>query len=210
MPGLYPELAQSMDRPTDQTSESREAVTKTTPAPAAIGGPVIFRRRNPGKIRQRRGGPAASNRGSSAPPKAVKLLSQQSAQPIRNIKPQQHPRCWHPRPLPLPASVKRLRSPGQLIPSMQPPSGQPPDRETVCPHCPATCPSSPSPRTSSTPRLPSIPVAHFFLSEDGLSWQPIQAQWTGRARQCAPRFIPQPARSSQRQPKAATPLSVEL
>jgi hypothetical protein len=160
------------------TSESHEAVTNTMPAPAAIGGPVIS---------------GAAIQTKSANAEVVNRLQQGF------VSVPQSNQVALPAKRPANPQYQAATAPPLLAPSTAAVAGISQTVEVA--GAAYTVDAAPSGQHQTVKRLPTLPshlpvlaiasnVQHtlaidtsgtLFLSEDGLSWQPIQAQWTGRA-----------------------------
>jgi hypothetical protein len=161
------------------TSESHEAVTNTTPAPATIGGLL-----NSGAAIQ----PKPANAEAVSRLQQGLVSAPQSSQVALSAKRPANPQ------------YQAATAPPLLAPSTAADAGVSQAVEVA--GAAYTVDAAPSGQPQTVKRLPTLPshlpilaiasnVQHttlaidtsgtLFLSEDGLSWQRIQAQWTGRA-----------------------------
>jgi hypothetical protein len=161
------------------TSESHEAVTHTMPAPAAIGGPVI----SGAAIQAKSANAEVVNRFQQGLVSAPE--SNQVALPAkRPANPQYQAATAPPLLEPSTAAVagigQTVEVAGAAYTVDAAPSGQP---QTVkrLPRLPSNLPVLAIASNVQHITLAIDTSGTLFLSEDGLSWQTIQARWTGRA-----------------------------
>jgi hypothetical protein len=161
------------------TSESREAVTNKASAPAAIGGPVIYG----AAIQAKSANAEVVNRFQQGLVSAPE--SNQVALPAkRPANPQYQAATAPPLLEPSTAAVagigQTVEVAGAAYTVDAAPSGQP---QTVkrLPRLPSNLPVLAIASNVQHTTLAIDTSGTLFLSEDGLSWQTIQAQWTGRA-----------------------------